>query len=81
MIDALAILIDQGGIDPTKYIEMECGIQHRCKDELFSSLTRSLNASPNLTSLRASSSYMGTFKNEAEYLLMKSVEMLRKCIY
>lgn len=45
MIDALAILIDQGCIDPTKYIEMECGIQHRCKDELFSSLIRSLNAS------------------------------------
>lgn len=45
MIDALAILIDQARIDPTKYIEMECGIQHRCKDELFSSLMRSLNAS------------------------------------
>lgn len=71
MIDALAILIDQGCIDPTKYIEMECGIQHRCKDELFSSLMRSLNASQ--TSLCPSLSNLCSFTSFTAYLFIPTV--------
>lgn len=71
MIDALAILIDPGRIDPTKYIEMECGIQHRCKDELFSSLMRSLNASQ--SSLCAPLSHSCSFTMKLPVYLYSSV--------
>lgn len=81
MIDALAILIDQGCIDPTKYIEMECGIQHRCKDELFSSLMRSLNASQ--TSLYGCLSYLCSFTIKMHSYLYSSAlrcsEIYKKC--
>lgn len=72
MIDALAILIDQCCIDPTKYIEMECGIQHRCKDELFSSLMRSLNASQ--TSLCPRLSYLCSFTMKLPFLFNTVVD-------